>query len=609
MRTEDGHLIQKCLDGEPAAFGFLVDKYKSCIYAFAYSKLGNYHDAEDIAQEAFFKAYQKLHALRGYDKFLAWLYAITNNLCKDFLRAKASRPDGEFVEEIEEEVLERPSMDAYQAGLTYESLYDALKELPEMYRQVLTLHYLGGMKSREIAEFLGTSKNTIDQRLNRAKSLLKEEMLAMMSTTYNEMKLQPSFTFRIVEMIKETKIQTPPNQTALPWGLSVTAGLVAVLLSLAVPISPLYPIGALIGSVLSAKTQVAEKGEIPVDVVDITKTPILSSEKGKKDFGQKPKPKMNAFAPPGQDGKWMKRADMPTERSDLATVVVNGKIYAIGGRRWGEYVRTVEEYDPVADKWVKKGDMPFPRAWATANIVNGKIYVIGGFNAVTLARVDEYDPLTDTWTRKADMPTARWYFSTSVVNGKIYVIGGQPQAQGLLATVEEYDPVADKWTKKADMPTAKAGLSTSVVNGKIYAIGGNIGIELATVEEYDPVTDKWTKKADMPTARMVLSTSAVNGRIYAIGGFAPWPDGSVAVEEYDPVADKWTKKAALPVPRVGLSTTVVNGKIYAIGGGPSQFVPWSTTVLEYDPEFAGEAKGVEAKGKLPTLWGKLKTKD
>ncbi|MCZ6678290.1 MAG: hypothetical protein O7E52_13685 [Candidatus Poribacteria bacterium] len=41
MRTGDGHIIQKCLDGEPEAFGFLVDKYKSCVYAFAFAKLGN----------------------------------------------------------------------------------------------------------------------------------------------------------------------------------------------------------------------------------------------------------------------------------------------------------------------------------------------------------------------------------------------------------------------------------------------------------------------------------------------------------------------------------------------------------------------------------------
>jgi DNA-directed RNA polymerase specialized sigma24 family protein len=64
VKTEDGHIISKCLEGDKVAYGLLVDKYKESIYALAYSKLGNFHDAEDIAQEVFLKAYQKLHTLK-----------------------------------------------------------------------------------------------------------------------------------------------------------------------------------------------------------------------------------------------------------------------------------------------------------------------------------------------------------------------------------------------------------------------------------------------------------------------------------------------------------------------------------------------------------------
>ena len=64
MRTEDGYIIDKCLKGDPAAFGLLVDKYKASIYGLAYSKLRNFHDAEDVAQEVFIKAYENLRFLR-----------------------------------------------------------------------------------------------------------------------------------------------------------------------------------------------------------------------------------------------------------------------------------------------------------------------------------------------------------------------------------------------------------------------------------------------------------------------------------------------------------------------------------------------------------------
>ena len=53
MRTEDGRLIRQCLNGDETAFGFLVDKYQKAVYASAYAKLGNFADAEDIAQEVF----------------------------------------------------------------------------------------------------------------------------------------------------------------------------------------------------------------------------------------------------------------------------------------------------------------------------------------------------------------------------------------------------------------------------------------------------------------------------------------------------------------------------------------------------------------------------
>jgi hypothetical protein len=67
LRTEDGYIVRRVLNGEPEAFGLLVDRYKASIYAFAYVKLRNFHDAEDVAKEVFIKAYQKLRELRRGD--------------------------------------------------------------------------------------------------------------------------------------------------------------------------------------------------------------------------------------------------------------------------------------------------------------------------------------------------------------------------------------------------------------------------------------------------------------------------------------------------------------------------------------------------------------
>jgi N-acetylneuraminic acid mutarotase len=104
----------------------------------------------------------------------------------------------------------------------------------------------------------------------------------------------------------------------------------------------------------------------------------------------------------------------------------------------------VEEYDPATDTWTPKADMPTARTYLSTSVVNGRVYAIGGrtSNRNAFSTVEEYDPATDTWTPKAGMPTERLRMTTSVANGKIYAIGGSGNRGGpdAIATVEEYDP-------------------------------------------------------------------------------------------------------------------------------------------------------------------------
>ena len=238
MRTEDGHIVYKCLNGDTAAFGLLVDKYKSSIHALAYSKLHNFHDAEDITQETFIKAYQKLRTLRWWDSLLAWLYAIASNLCKQQVRSQSAHPDREFFADQLPGAINRRSMDSYRDQAVSESLHEALDSISDSYRQVLTLYYLGGMSSKEIARFLGTSPNNIAQRLRRARAKLKSEMIATMGETYQKKRLQADFTFRVVEIVKGIKIHSLPRMPWIPWGLSAATGTILAILSFAsLPIS------------------------------------------------------------------------------------------------------------------------------------------------------------------------------------------------------------------------------------------------------------------------------------------------------------------------------------------------------------------------------------
>ncbi len=295
----------------------------------------------------------------------------------------------------------------------------------------------------------------------------------------------------------------------------------------------------------------------------------------------------------GAGDTWTAKAPMPTARALLSASVVDGKIYAIGGRQAsGDSASSaVEQYDPATDTWTTKAPMPTARQWLSTSAVNGKIYAFGGTPRTyqpAFSTVEEYDPATDTWTEKAPMPAARLVHSTSVVDGKIYVIGGAYRPgvsteELMTSDVEAYDPATDTWTKKTPMPTAIGAVATSVVNGKIYAFGGARtagGTALSTVEEYDPATDTWTTKTAMPTPRVTAGTSAVNGIIYVIGGGRG--SSFSIVEAYDPATDTWTEKADMPTGRKALSTSAVNGKIYAIGGALNSSWHGISTVEEYD---------------------------
>ena len=126
MQTEDGYIIRKCLNGEKEAFGLLVDKYKEGVYLLAYGKLRNFHDAEDVTQEVFIKVYRKLHSLRRWDNVMAWIYAVTSNTCKDWIRSQSRRRDRESIADQNPESLTNPSINSYREGLVLESLHEAL---------------------------------------------------------------------------------------------------------------------------------------------------------------------------------------------------------------------------------------------------------------------------------------------------------------------------------------------------------------------------------------------------------------------------------------------------------------------------------------------------
>ena len=190
MQHNDDKLVQLTLEGDHDAFAVLVEKYQSQIHALAWRKIGDFHIAEDITQEVFLTAYQKLATLTHRARFAKWLYVIANNLCVTWLRKQAAQPQLQSLTSTDPEELAELCYSEYigqqQEETEKEShralIQKLLDKLREADRTVIRLYYLAEMTCEEISKFLGVSQNTIKSRLSRARKRLKKQAEAIEQT-------------------------------------------------------------------------------------------------------------------------------------------------------------------------------------------------------------------------------------------------------------------------------------------------------------------------------------------------------------------------------------------------------------------------------------------
>ncbi len=234
MKNDDVALIRRVLAGDETAFAELVNKYQKPVHTLAWRKIGDFHIAEDITQDAFLKVYQSLHTLKDLNQFSGWLYVITANLCATWLRKK--RIQTQPLEDTETTMIHG---DAYSQHVTEERSKTAaesqrevvkklLAKLKESERTVMTLHYLGEMTVEEISRFLGVSVSTIKTRLRRARQRLQKEE-TMIREALEHFQITPNLTDNIMREVARLKPAAPSGGKPLvPW--AVAASTVAVVL-------------------------------------------------------------------------------------------------------------------------------------------------------------------------------------------------------------------------------------------------------------------------------------------------------------------------------------------------------------------------------------------
>jgi RNA polymerase sigma-70 factor, ECF subfamily len=176
--------IMEVKKGDQNAFAEIVEIYKDKVFQLSYRMLNNRHEAEDIAQEAFIRAYVNINSFNTSLKFSTWLYRIATNLCIDrirkkkpdyFLDAEVSGTDGlTMYSQIPSDVpLPEKELESLELQ---ESIQKEISKLPEKYRSVIVLKYIEELSLNEISEILDLPLGTVKTRMHRGREALRNQL-------------------------------------------------------------------------------------------------------------------------------------------------------------------------------------------------------------------------------------------------------------------------------------------------------------------------------------------------------------------------------------------------------------------------------------------------
>jgi len=210
----DAVLVRRSLSGSHEAYRELVTRYQGHVYGLAYSLVGHWADAQDIAQETFIRAYSNLDQLREPERFAAWLRRVTFSVAMNWLKAFRPKLFGRLDGRVDPDRLEIPDfrpgpVETLEKRDLADAVLRAVAGLPPKYRVPLTMFHLDGLSYEKVAGFLDIPLGTAKSLIHRARRKLKaalgaaigEEITPMVQEVFDEHKLPEEFARRVLDNV------------------------------------------------------------------------------------------------------------------------------------------------------------------------------------------------------------------------------------------------------------------------------------------------------------------------------------------------------------------------------------------------------------------------
>jgi RNA polymerase sigma-70 factor (ECF subfamily) len=182
MTWTDEELVARSQRGDVDSFNQLILRWERPIYALAYRVIGREEEARDVCQEAFLRAFRALPGFKGQAKFSSWLYRITLNLCRDWIRRQRRAPVSQLPEDTDviEMAAARGPVESIEDLVARRELSavveEAMAHLPEEQRTAIILKEYHGMTFQEIADLQGCPLSTVKTRLYQGLSVLRRQL-------------------------------------------------------------------------------------------------------------------------------------------------------------------------------------------------------------------------------------------------------------------------------------------------------------------------------------------------------------------------------------------------------------------------------------------------